>query len=208
MHWSRLYRDAPAAPLKSRRARVKVIHDAVRLVLLLGTGLSKAGNRGSLAGTDRKCRTFLERGRRYNKPQSNTGPFRPLSATLQLIKRQRQSIPPRRFDVPSYKSKFSKNGRVLPLSISVSLLFLGLGDAIFLGVPGALFGLPLSTRRHAKPWSQGRGFCRYRSGHRADLSPCPLVTQTSVTGELAASPNQDNVVDPRLVSSDSCRPCL
>jgi hypothetical protein len=24
---------------------------------------------------------------------------------------------------------------------------------------GALFGLPLSTRRHAKPWPQGRGFC-------------------------------------------------
>ena len=29
----------------------------------------------------------------------------------------------------------------------------------FLTVPGALFGLPLSTRPHAKPRPQGWGFC-------------------------------------------------
>ena len=29
----------------------------------------------------------------------------------------------------------------------------------FLTVPGALFGLPLSTRPHAKPRLQGWGFC-------------------------------------------------
>jgi WD40 repeat protein len=31
LHWSGLYRDAPAAPLKSTGARIEAVHDAVRL---------------------------------------------------------------------------------------------------------------------------------------------------------------------------------